>query len=249
MLRRLAVVLAFLSALWAPSLTASAQPAATGRIAEVRVEGTSTYADIVRTIITTRPGTDASSIDLEAERNRVYSLGTFESVSVDIEQSATGPVLVVRVVENPRIGEVEFDGVTSLQQGGLLEMLSSTHLLSQGRVYNSIRAAEARNTIRQAYRQAGFPFDVEVDLEVTPAPDLAETAADVPVRLTYVVDEAAEVEEVRFSGNTVLTDSDLRQVFRAVTEPGEFAPQVYRQALEAVANRYLALGYRGSVVD
>ena len=114
---------------------------------------------------------------------------------------------------------------------------------------SSIRAAEARNTIRQAYRQAGFPFDVEVDLEVTPAPDLAETAADVPVRLTYVVDEAAEVEEVRFSGNTVLTDSDLRQVFRAVTEPGEFAPQVYRQALEAVANRYLALGYRGSGVD
>ncbi len=247
--RRLAVVLAFLSLIMAPVSTASAQPAATGRIVEVRVEGTTTYADIVRTIITSRPGTEASSIDLEAERNRVYSLGTFESVSVDIEQSATGPVLVVRVEENPRIGEVEFDGVTSLQQEALLDTLASTHLLAPGRVYNSIRAAEARNTIRQAYRQAGFPFDVEVDLELTPAPDLAETAADIPVRLTYVVDEAAEVDEVRFSGNTVLDDGDLRQIFSPVTESGEFDPQVYRQSLQAVANRYLALGYRGSGVD
>ncbi len=246
---RLVAVIAFLSAIFAPFMTASAQPTATGRIVEVRVEGTSTYADIVRTIITTRVGTEASTIDLEAERNRVYSLGTFESVSVEIEQSGTGPVLVVRVVENPRIGEVEFDGVTALQQDALLEGLASTHLLSPGRVYNSIRAAEARNTIRQAYRQAGFPFDVEVDLELTPAPDLAETAADIPVRLTYVVDEAAEVEEVRFSGNTVLNDGDLRQVFTAVTEGGEFSPQVYRQAVQAVANRYLALGYRGSGVD
>ncbi|HEX7000999.1 MAG TPA: POTRA domain-containing protein [Trueperaceae bacterium] len=247
--RRLAVVLAFVSALLSPFLTASAQPAATGRIVEVRVEGTTTYADIVRTIITTRAGTDAASIDLEAERNRVYSLGTFESVSVEIEQSSTGPVLVVRVEENPRIGEVEFEGVAALQQDALLETLASTHLLAPGRVYNSIRAAEARDTIRQAYRQAGFPFDVEVDLELSLAPDLAETAADVPVRLTYVVDETAEVEEVRFSGNTVLTDGDLRQIFNAVTESGEFAPQVYRQALQAVANRYLALGYRGSGVD
>src|SRR5690606_19329776 len=119
----------------------------------------------------------------------------------------------------------------------------------QGRVYNSIRAAEARNTIRQAYRQAGFPFDVEVDLEVTPAPDLAETAADVPVRLTYVVDEAAEVEEVRFSGNTVLTDTHLRDVFGRVAKPGELWPHVYRQALEAVASSDLELGCRGSGVD
>lgn len=248
MLRRLAVVLALLAALTGLSLV-SAQVAPSGRVVEVRVEGTTTYADIVRTIITTRVGADAATIDLEAERNRVYSLGTFESVSVEIEPSGSGPVLVVRVVENPRIGEVEFDGVTSLSQDALREALVSTHLLAPGRVYNTIRATEARNTIRQAYRQAGFPFDVEVNLELSLAPDLAESADAVPVRLTYVVDEAAEVEEVRFTGNTVLSDGDLEAIFAGVLRLGEFDPQVYRQAVGAVANRYLALGYRGSGVD
>ncbi len=246
--RRLAVVLAFCLAL-SFALPVLAQVAPSGRIVEVRVEGTTTYADIVRTIITTRVGADAASVDLEAERNRVYSLGTFESVSVEIEQGGGGPVLVVRVVENPRIGEVEFDGVESLSQDALRDLLSSTHLLAPGRVYNTIRASEARDTIRQAYRQAGFPFDVEVNLEVAPAPDLAESADAVPVRLTYVVDESAEVEEARFSGNTVLSESDLRQVFQGVLQADGFDPQLYRQALQAVANRYAALGYRGSGVD
>ena len=44
-----------------------------GRLAEVRVEGTTNYADIVRTLIISRPGTAVDTIDLEAERNRVYS--------------------------------------------------------------------------------------------------------------------------------------------------------------------------------
>jgi len=245
--RRLAVVLA--SFLLLLPVSALAQVAPSGRIVEVRVEGTRTYADIVRTIITTRVGVEAAAVDLEAERNRVYSLGTFESVSVEIEQGGAGPVLVVRVVENPRIGEVEFEGVVSLSQDGLREVLSSAHLLAPGRVYNTIRASEARDTIRQAYRQAGFPFDVEVDLEVSPAPDLAESADAVPVRLTYVVDESAAVEEVRYSGNTVLSDADLDQVFGGVVDAGEFDPQLYRQALQAVSNRYQSLGYRGSGVD
>jgi outer membrane protein insertion porin family len=248
--RRLAVVLATLFVFLAFPAPALAQVTPSGRIVEVRVEGTRTYSDIVRTIITTRVGTEAASVDLEAERNRVYSLGTFESVSVEIEQPAGGgPVLVVRVVENPRVGAVEFDGVVSLSQDGLREVLSSTHLLGPGRVYNTIRATEARDTIRQAYRQAGFPFDVEVNLEVMPAPDLAESADAIPVRLTYVVDESAGIDEVRFTGNTVLSASELGQIFSNVEQQGEFDPNLYRQAVQAVGNRYTSLGYRGSGVD
>src|SRR5690606_28862828 len=62
-------------------------------------------------------------------------------------------------------------------------------------------------------------------------------------------DESAAVEEVRYSGNTVLSDADLDQVFGGVVDAGEFDPQLYRQALQAVSNRYQSLGYRGSGVD
>lgn len=229
--------------------SAAAQEGAAGRIVEVRVDGTTTYADIVRTIITTRVGVGAAGVDLEAERNRVYSLGTFESVSVDLESGPSGTILVVRVVENPLVGAVEFEGVTSLNTTALLAALGSTHLLESGRVYNTIRAADAIGTIKQAYRQTGFPFDVNVDLEVMQAPDLAETAAAIPVRLIYTVDESATLEEIEFEGNTVLDDATLKTMFGGLAQEEAFDNNRYREVVNAVGTRYGLLGYRNSGVD
>jgi len=246
MFRRVAVlVLLFL--LFAAS--AAAQDGAAGRIVEVRVDGTSTYADIVKTIITTRVGSEAAAIDLEAERNRVYSLGTFASVSVETQSTASGPVLLITVEQNPLIGEVEFEGVETLEVSGLLDRLASTHLLESGRVYNTIRASEAQATIRQAYRQAGFPFDVSVDLEVMQAPDLAESADAIPVRLIYLVDESAEVDEAVFEGNTVFDDGTMETMFLGVTGAEEFDPRLYSEAVQATSRRYALAGYRGSGID
>src|SRR5690554_6309764 len=125
---RVLVVLLLLSTFF----LASAQQVE-GRLAEVRVEGTTNYADIVRTLIISRPGTAVDTIDLEAERNRVYSLGTFETVTVEFETTAAGPVLVVRVRENPRIGEIEFEGVNVIPEATLVDALRSTNLLEPGR--------------------------------------------------------------------------------------------------------------------
>src|SRR5690606_28764741 len=185
----------------------------------------------------------------EAERNRVYSLGTFESVSVDLESGPSGTILVVRVTEKPLVGEVEFEGVTALDTTALAASLGSAHLLEAGRVYNTIRASDAIGTIKQAYRQVGFPFDVNVDLEVMQAPDLAETAAAIPVRLVYTVDEAAELEEIEFEGNTVFEDATLRTMFSGLAQEEAYAHDRYREAVQAVGLRYGLLGYRNSGVD
>ncbi len=228
---------------------ACGQATVSGRVTEVRVEGTTTYADIVRTIITTRVGSPVEGLDLEAERSRIYSLGTFASVSLSLQPQTTGAALVIRVVENPRIGAVELEGVTALSQDALLSTLASAHLLEPGRVYNTIRASEAVATVRQAYRQAGFPFDVGVDLLTESAPDLAEDSSNVPVRIIYSVDEAAVVERVVYSGNTVMTDSELDRLFRGIIDGDAFDPQLYNQTVQAVAMEYIRRGYRGSGVD
>lgn len=242
---RLFVVLLIL---FAP-VAAYSQGNVQGKLAEVRVTGTTAYADIVRTIVTSRVGTPAASIDLEAERNRVYSLGTFESVTVALESAPAGPVLLIAVKENPRVGEIEFEGAPTVPAPSLLEALRVTNLLEPGRVYNTTRAEEAKETIRQLYRQAGFPFDVEVGLSVAPAPDLATSAADVPVRLTYAIDESAAISSVEFEGNTVLSDADLDAVFQGLKRAGQFDPKLYVDTVQAVGTRYWNLGYRGSGVD
>src|SRR5690606_23313816 len=150
---------------------------------------------------------------------------------------------------NPLIGAVEFEGVASLNTTALLATLGSTHLLEPGRVFNTIRATDALGTIRQAYRQVGFPFDVNVDLEVMQAPDLAESAAAIPVRLIYTVDESADLDEIEFEGNTVLDDATLATMFRGLREAEAFDQTLYREVVQAVSTRYALLGYRNSGVD
>jgi outer membrane protein insertion porin family len=228
---------------------AQQQPGTQGRLAAVRVEGTTNYADIVKTIITSRKGTPVSSIDLEAERNRVYSLGTFQEVTVSIESSPAGPVLVIKVKENPLIGAIDFQGNSTIDAQTLTDALKSNNLVETGRVYNTSRSEQAKQTIQQVYRQNGFPFNVDVNLTEEPAPDLAKQGSAVPVRLTYTIDEKAKVDKVAFQGNTVFSAAELKPPFDALLKAGTFKLSDYQSALRKVGQMYAGKGYRGSGVD
>ena len=245
--RPLAALLALF--LIVPSLALAQAPDVRGPLVEVRVEGTDVYTDIVRTLVTARPGTPAERIDLEAERNRVYGLGTFASVSVSLLDEPAGPVLLVRVEENPEIGEVVFDGVESLAPGTLRELLAREHLLAAGRVFNIGRADEATRTIADRYRAEGFPFRPTVTLETERAPELAERGEESPLRVRYVVDEAARLDEVVFAESAVFDEEELRDEFALVADQEAFDLAAYRAAVRRVGERYAQLGYRQSGVD
>jgi outer membrane protein insertion porin family len=227
-----------------------AAPLLAGPLVEVRVDGTTVYHDIVRTIIAARPGTPAERIDLEAERNRVYALGTFEEVTVSLEDRGAGPVLAVRVRENPRIAEVEVRGVERLDAAALRAALLEEHTLSPGRTMNTNRAEAAIATIQRIYRSVGMPFDVAVVLDVVPD-RTAETAEDgrTPVRLVYLVDESAPISRVVFEPSSVISEEELRAIFAPIEHADSFDLASYGSAVDVVARRYADRGYRQSGVD
>lgn len=243
-------ILVLLAAAPVPLAGARAQaPEVRGPLVEVRVEGTDDYADIVRTLISAREGTPAERIDLEAERNRVFGLGTFATVSVDLLDEDAGPVLRIRVEENPEIGEVAFQGVSSVGADRLRGVLAREHLLEAGRIYNVGRADEATQTIADVYRAEGFPFRPPVVLDTEAAPELAERGEDPPVRLVYQVDESAPLDEVRFGSSEVFEEDELRSIFARVAEQDAFDLSIYRNAVSDLGERYEELGYRRSGVD
>lgn len=249
--RSLCVALGLMVAFAATSASAqSTSPAVSGPLVEVRVDGTTVYNDIVRTIVAARTGTPAERVDLEAERNRVYALGTFEQVSVSLEDRGAGPVLVVRVVENPRIAEVELRGVGVLDESALRAAIVEEHTLSPGRTLNTNRAEAAIATIQRIYRAQGMPFDVAVVLDSIPDRS-AEVAGDdrTPVRLVYLIDESAPIEALTFEPSEVLSEEELRAMFGPLADADTFDLQSYAQVIDAVARRYTAEGYRQSGVD
>ncbi len=157
-------------------------PSLQGTLTEIRVEGTTDYELLVKTVIRSRPNISVEGINLETERNLVYQLGTFSQVSVDLESQPAGFVMLIRVRENPRIAEVRVVGSNIIAEEQWQQGLAQGALLEPGVVLNSTRAEEARATIQQTYReQAGFPFDVPVVLSITPqTPDTPETPEPEP---------------------------------------------------------------------
>ena len=246
--RRALTALLALFALLASAAQAQA-PDVRGGIVEVRVEGSDVYADIIRTLVSARVGTPAERIDLEAERNRVYGLGTFATVSVSLLDEAAGPVLAIRVEENPEIGEVAFSGVDSLDPAALRELVAREHLLAAGRIFNTGRADEAARTIADVYRSEGFPFRPTVTLETERAPEFAERGEEAPLRVRFVVDETAPLDEIVFAESAVFDEQELRDLFALVTERDVFDLAVFQRAVNTLADRYAELGYRQSGVD
>jgi outer membrane protein insertion porin family len=245
------VVLGLVVALSSASVVAAqAVPTITGPLVLVRVDGTTVYADIVRTIVAARPGTPAERVDLQAERNRVYALGTFEEVSVSLEDRGAGPVLVVRVREYPRIAGVEVEGVVRLDAAALRATLVEEHTLAPGRTLNANRADAALATVQRIYRSVGTPYDVSVTLDVIPdrtAPPGPDGRT--PVRLVYVVEEGQPVSRVAFGPSAVIPEADLRAIFAPVADAGTFDLAIYGPSVEEVGRRYAAEGFRQSGVD
>ena len=255
-----------------PSQTVQQLPAG-AELAEIRFEGISdpSIESLVEVRLISRPGVSVSDIDLAAERNRVDALGTFAQVSLSIENRPVGPVLFVRVKENPPIREVALRGLAILdgpQRRRVREILAQENLIRAGQIYNSVRAQEAVGTLQALYReQIGFPGAVPVTLEVRPvsadtqavAPEIAEPSAGgaAPVtledadavRLIYTVNEAPPIDTVTFAGGTVLSEDELRDVFRPVETAETFDLRSYITAVQGVGAAYSERGFRGSGVD
>jgi outer membrane protein insertion porin family len=214
---------------------------------QVRIEGTSSVSNtnIVSVVLSSRAGTRVASIDLEAERNRVYAVGSFSEVSVSLEQAAGGPVLVVRVKENPRIESLRFEGVTALNEAQLRADVERINVLAPGFVLNTMRATEAISTIQAIYRQAGFPFDVPVTLELLSV--AGESGEEVAVE--FSVTEDPPVEEVTVTGSTVFPEEGLAGQFDTLLSVGHFDINLYGAAVTAINARYREAGYRLSGVD
>lgn len=232
--QRLGVALLLLTALCAAAVAQTRGPT----IGEVRVEGTQRIdPDTVRSYMLIKAGDAADPDRLDRSLKALFATGLFADVTIRQE----GPTLVVRVVENPIINRIAFEGNRKLTD----EVLNQEVQLRPRVVYTRSKVQNDVKRILDLYRRSGR-FAASVEPKIVQLPQNR-------VDLVFEINEGdvTTVRRINFVGNQRFSDGRLREVvqtresrwWRILSSDDTYDPDRLSFDRELLRKFYLAQGY------
>jgi outer membrane protein insertion porin family len=197
-----------LAAAWpAPApAQAPAAPSAGEKILRVEIRGLRHQPEArVKALLESREGRAFDKQVLSEDIHRLIQRGAFSHIEHKVETLPAGGVaLVFTVVENDRVAEVRLAGVKSEDAKVLQEALR----IKAGDYYDPAKVKRDLETLREIYREKGYPFVDVATLPPAPAPD--------GVAVRYSVAEGPKVVSAgaRFTGPHTADDGVLEDQLR-----------------------------------
>lgn len=218
---------------------ASATPAfAQDTIESIAVEGNQRIeADTVRSYLSIAVGDQFDAQAINRSLKSLFATGLFADVTIRRE----GTALIVRVVENPIINRVAFEGNNRIDD----ETLDAEVQLRPRVVYTRTRVQSDVQRIIEIYRRSGR-FAATVEPKVIQLPQNR-------VDLVFEIDEGplTGIRRINFVGNKVFSDSTLRDKiqttesawWRFFTTSDTYDPDRLTFDRELLRKFYLSEGY------
>jgi outer membrane protein insertion porin family len=224
----------------------SSKEAAGSVVSAVRVRGNRRIeANAIEARIQTRAGSLYSPNQIAKDLNAVYGLGFFSNVRVFREAGPEGLIVIFQVEENPVVRQISISGNENIAGDDIRDILT----LTTGSSLDYPLLYENRGRIEGLYRSQGY-YLAEVSYEIG---ELAE--ASVSVDFVVIENEKLKLREVRFVGNDVFSDGELRQGFQTKTwrfwsiatswfdRSGTYSEPLFIQDLRLVEQKYHDNGY------
>jgi outer membrane protein insertion porin family len=191
----------------------------------------------VESYLALRPGDPFDPQKLDDSLKSLFATGLFDDVAIDRQ----GDVLVVRVVENPIINQIAFEGNRRLEDN----VLEAEIQLRPRVVYTRARVQNAVSRILELYRRNGR-YAAKVEPKII---ELDQNRVD----LVFEIDEGpvTGVGGIAFIGNERFSDSTLRGViqttesawYRLFTTDDTYDPDRVAFDQELLRRFYAARGY------
>lgn len=207
-------------------------------IDEIRVEGSQRIeAETVRSYMVIAEGDLYDDELVDQSLKSLFATGLFGDVVI----SRDGNDLVVRVVENPILNRIAFEGNQKLDQEKLLEEVR----LTPRSVYTRARVQADSQRIVELYRRSGR-FAATVEPKII---ELPQNRVD----LVFEINEGpvTGIRRINFVGNKRYTDVELRGVilteesrwWKLLTSNDNYDPDRVAFDRELLRRHYLAEGY------
>ena len=219
-------------------LPALAQLEGGGTVREVRIEGTQRIEpETVRSYLLVQPGDPFNDERVDKSLKALFATGLF----ADVTLRRDGDVLIIRVVENPIINRIAFEGNHKFDEAALTAELQ----LRPRVVYTRSRVQADVKRLLDLYRRSGR-FAASVDPKVIP---LDQNRVD----LVFEIDEGAVtgISSINFVGARQFSPSKLKEViqtresrwYRFLSTDDTYDPDRLTYDRELLRKFYLSQGY------
>jgi outer membrane protein insertion porin family len=204
--------------------------------------------DVLRNQMVSKAGSPYRAENLDKDITALYESGFVDDVRFLAEPVGNSVNLIAEVSTRPMRGGVGFVGNTVFSDQKLAK---ETKLKARG-VMSDAEILEARRNIEKYYQGYGYP-DVTVTHRIQATGD--QSVSD----LIFVIDEGSknEIRKIRFEGNTVFTDPELRKEMKTkergwlswLTKSGRIESDQLDSDVDAVLDYYRSKGYLRASCD
>jgi outer membrane protein insertion porin family len=221
-----------------PIVPALGQGAITARVQQIRIEGSQRIEpDTIRSYLTLKVGDNFDPVEIDKSLKTLFATGLFADVTIG-RQSGD---LVVRVVENPIINRIAFEGNSKLEDKTLLDeaQLRPRVVYTRTKVQNDVKR------ILDLYRRNGR-FAATVEPKVIQLPQNR-------VDLVFEIHEGSRtgISRITFIGNKQFSDGELRGAiqtvesrwYRFLSSDDSYDPDRVTYDRELLRRFYLKNGY------
>ncbi len=191
--------------------------------------------------ISIKAGQVVTPADIDNAMQDIYQTGRFADIAAGVEDWAGTDVLVFDVIERPLVRNLRFEGNEEVEESKLREVITIRvpDIYDPGEVKQSVEA------IKAVYMSEGYyAAEITADSHVNP-----ENESLVTFRIKE--GELVRIKDIRFEGNTVFEDGDLKDamdtrekwMFSWLTGRGNYNQLLLDQDLERIADLYFDQGY------
>ncbi|WP_084184761.1 outer membrane protein assembly factor BamA [Desulfonatronum thiodismutans] len=171
-------------------------------IAEILVEGNQTLgSDVVLLRIRSQKGDIYDPQVVNEDIRRLFELGFFDDITIQVEDGPSGKILTFEVTERPRIQAISVVGAKEIKEGDILKAITTR----SGSIINPRILSDDLGKIRELYRQKGYYLaQVDYNLEQTDPRQ---------ARLNITVDEGNRlfIRDIVIEGAESLSQRELRK--------------------------------------
>jgi len=191
--------------------------------------------------IKSKEGTLLSKDTIQEDIKRLYKIGYFDDIRVEIEPFEGGVKLIFIFKEKPSIMNIEFEGNKEYEREDLEEKIT----ISPGAVADMRLIRENAQKLEEFYHSEGYWH-----ARVIP---LIKEISEYSVSLTYLINEGKKVKlkKIYIEGNNALSDKEIKKVmktkewwiFSFITGSGVYSRKKITEDIERIKELYHSKGY------